>query len=449
MLNVGGFRSRNCSGVSRRSFLRLGATASAGLGMSSLAPAAVPSGTARVKSVIVLWLWGAPSHLDTFDPKPDAPAEYRGPFSPIATQTPGVYFSELFPQLAQRSDRLAVIRSMKTFDGSHPGAGTWGLTGFAEDPEPVRPNFGSIIARHTLQTKGPAELPPFFYVGRGIPRDLPRRIKGYGGGQLGQLYDPFLVNCLADGSVELPALDLLEGLSPSRMIDRRQLLDIVDQAPCRLDAAGITTWDRTYQAAYGLLTQPETRAAFDLTREPDRIRAHYGATSFGQSCLLARRLVEAQVPYIQVNWSEYVEAMSPGCDFGWDTHIYNFELLQDRHGPIFDRAFSALLDDLHQKGLLDSTMIVAMGEFGRTPKLNNRAARDHWPNCYFSLWAGGGVLGGQVIGQSDKLANEPVTSPITPLMVGTTICDRAGLSVQTRSELGVLNDGHVISELFA
>ena len=446
MLNVGGFQARDCGGVSRRAFVKLGASAATGLGMRPLS--AGVENDPGIRSVILLWLWGAPSHLDTFDPKPNAPAEYRGPFSAIPTRTSGLYVSELFPMLAQRSEQFAVLRGMKTFNGGHPGAGTWGLTGFDENPDPVQPNFGSIIAKHTLLTKGPAELPPFFYVGGGIPRDLPRRIKGYGGGRIGQQYDPFLVNCQADGAVELPALDLLDGLSPDRMHDRRALLKEIDGARRKLDLAGFATWDRTYQTAYGLLTQPETRAAFDLGREPDAIRARYGATGFGQSCLLARRLVQSGVPYIQVNWSEYVEAMSPGCDFGWDTHIYNFELLQDRHGPIFDRAFSALLDDLQQQGLLDSTLIVAMGEFGRTPKLNTRAARDHWPNCYFSLWAGGGVRGGQVIGESDKLANEPVSTPVTPLMVGTTICERSGVDVQARSELDVLADGHVIHELF-
>ncbi|MEO1996618.1 MAG: DUF1501 domain-containing protein, partial [Planctomycetaceae bacterium] len=323
----------------------------AGLGLNSIVAEAAPESSQQVKSVIIVWLWGAPSHLDTFDPKPDAPAEYRGPFSAISTRTPGVQVSELFPLLAQQSDKYAIVRGMKTFNGGHPGAGTWGLTGFDENPEPVQPNFGSIVAKHTLQNHGPAELPPFFYVGRGIPRDLPRRIKGYGGGRIGQQYDPFLVNCQADGSIELPALDLLDGLSPSRMEDRRALLNVIDGARRRIDLAGFATWDRTYQTAYGLLTQPEARAAFDLSREPDSVRARYGGTSFGQSCLLARRLAQSHVPYIQVTWSEYVEAMSPGCDFGWDTHIYNFELLQDRHGPILDRAFSALLEDLEQQGL--------------------------------------------------------------------------------------------------
>jgi hypothetical protein len=448
MLHVGRFRSHSCAGPSRRSFLQLGASAAAGLGLATGSTAASESILGRAKSVILLWLWGAPSHLDTFDPKPEAPTEYRGPFAPIATRTPGVHFTELLPKTAQRSDQFALIRSMVTFDGAHPGAGTWGLTGFDQNPEPVHPTFGSIIAKHTLQTSGAAGLPPFFAIGRGIPRDLPGRIKGYGGGKLGRQYDPFMVNCLADGRVELPELDLLRDITPGRLTSRRELAVLLDDSVRRLDDAGIADWDRTYQTAYGLLARPETRAAFDLSQEDDALRRSYGHSSFGQSCLLARRLVEARVPYIQVNWSEYVEAMSPGCDFGWDTHIYNFELLQDRHCPMFDRAFSALLDDLSARGLLEETLVVAMGEFGRTPKLNHRAARDHWNRCYFSIWAGAGVVGGRVIGASDQRAEDPVTDPITPLMAGTTMCELAGLGVQTRSELGVLPDGRVIEELF-
>src|SRR5262249_17523923 len=151
---------------------------------------------------------------------------------------------------------------------------------------------------------------------------------------------------------------------------------------------------------------------------------------------------------VQVNWSQYVEAMTPNCDFGWDTHIYNFDLLADRHGPIFDRAFAALLDDLGQHGLLETTLVVCLGEFGRTPRINAQASRDHWPNCYFSLWAGAGVRPGRVVGESDRLGQDPLTEPVTPAMVGTTIVDAMGLSSQARAELGVLPGGRVIHELF-
>jgi uncharacterized protein (DUF1501 family) len=162
---------------------------------------------------------------------------------------------------------------------------------------------------------------------------------------------------------------------------------------------------------------------------------------------LARRLVEAGVPYVQLNWSEYVEAMTPNCDFGWDTHIYNFELLQDRHCPIFDRAFTALLRDLDERGLLETTLIVAMGEFGRSPRITGRAARDHWPRCYSSIWAGAGITGGRVVGASDALGEDPATEPITPLMVGTTIAELAGIDTQARAEMKVLDGGKVIHEL--
>jgi uncharacterized protein (DUF1501 family) len=192
---------------------------------------------------------------------------------------------------------------------------------------------------------------------------------------------------------------------------------------------------------------PEARAAFDITRESQATRDRYGQTSFGQSALLARRLVEAEVPYIQLNYSRHPEAMTSGFEFGWDTHIYNFELLQDQHCPILDRAFSALLDDLHERGLLKHTLVVAMGEFGRTPKINNRASRDHWPPCYPSIWTGAGIEPGRVIGESDKIGAYPVTAPISPLMVGTTIAELAGIPTEARAALKVFEGGQVIHEL--
>ncbi|HVX59489.1 MAG TPA: DUF1501 domain-containing protein [Pirellulales bacterium] len=445
MLSIGSFNARVCQGVTRRSFLQYGASLPLGAGLAawSQKAGAEEYGAVRAKSVLLVWLWGAPSHLDTFDPKPKAPAAYRGPFSPIATRMPGVQFTELMPRLAARSDRFSLIRSNQTKAPGHPDAGTLALTGAPEAPGPVWPNFGSIVARH----RGDGRLPPFISLGRGIPRDVVRPIVGYGGGQWGKAYDPFMVSCSEQGQVDIPTLKLIEGLSPDRLSDRRALLAELDRAERRLDQTPLADWNRKYESAYALLTSAEARQALDLSRESPATREAYGQTSFGQSCLLARRLVEAEVPYVQVNWSQYVEAMTPNCDFGWDTHIYNFELLADRHGPIFDRVFSALLDDLEQRGLLRSTLVVAMGEFGRTPKINAQAARDHWPQCYFSIWAGGGVQPGRVIGESDKLAQEPITDPISPAMVGTTICELAGINTQTRAEMKVLDGGQVIHEL--
>jgi uncharacterized protein (DUF1501 family) len=447
MLDFGEFKANSCSGPTRRSFLR---TASAvpfalGAGLPTLEAVAAARKKAKAKSVILLWLWGGPSHIDMVDPKPNAPMDYRGPFGTIATKTTGMHFTELLPRMAARTDKYSVIRSMRTSNGGHPGAGTVGVTGFEENPGPVQPNFGSVISKHRGQD---GALPNFFYVGQGIPRDLPRRIEGYGGGTLGKAYDPFLVSCSEKGEISIPTLKMMKDMSPKRIQDRRQLLKQLDVEQHRLEAAGIKDWEHTYQAAFGLLTDEKARAAFDLTRETDKTRANYGQTTFGQGCLLARRLAQAGVPYIQVNWSEYVETFTPNGDFGWDTHIYNFELLQDRHCPIFDRAYTALLDDMHNSGMLEDTLLIAMGEFGRTPKISNRAAREHWQHCYFSLWAGAGVEPGRCIGESDSKGEHPITKPISPLMAGTTIAELAGVGAQQRAEMGVLDGGSLIDELF-
>jgi uncharacterized protein (DUF1501 family) len=441
MLEIGDFRGRSCQGVSRRAFVKAGLLAP----LAAALPREVMAGDRpRVRSVLLLWLWGAPSHLDTFDPKPNAAAEYRGPFTTIATRTPTVRFTELFPRLAARSDRFTLIRSNRTFHGGHLEAGTIGLTGFPQVVESPPPNFGSILAKQ----RGPGPLPGFMAIGRGQPRDIVGMMKGYGGGVWGKVHDPFLVQCSAQGEVDVPSLKLLPGLTPENLADRRTLLAGLDGLRRHVDAAELGKWDATRQRAYALLTTAEARKALDLSAEPEKVRDGYGHTSFGQSCLLARRLVQAGVPYVQVNWSQYVEAMTPNCDFGWDTHIYNFELLTDRHGPLLDRVFSTLLDDLRDRGLLDSTLVLALGEFGRTPRINGQASRDHWPNVYFSLWAGGGVVPGRVLGESDKRGEEPITDPVTPAMVGSTLLERAGVDTQARAELGVLPAARVLHELF-
>lgn len=442
MLDVGAFPTQTCSGIGRRSFLKIAGSVPLAFGLSGKAAQAAT--TPRAKSVIFVFLWGAPSHLDTCDPKPDAPAEYRGPFGVIPTRTPGVHFTELVPQIAARSHRYSLVRSHVTTAPGHPDAGTVALTGFEEIPAPVQPNFGSIVAKHRGGQRG---LPPFFSIARGVVMDGGRRIEGYGGGTLSQAHDPFMVGCSQTGEVELPSLKLLDGLNPFRIQDRRTLLAQLDTATRRVEQYEQASWARNVRSAYDLLLDPAARQAFDLTRETDTTRARYGYTTFGQSSLLARRLVEAGVPYVQLNYSRHVEALNPGFEFGWDTHIYNFELLQDQLCPILDRAYSALLDDLYDRGLIDDTLVVMMGEFGRTPKISGRAARDHWPQCYFSIWAGGGVEPGRVIGTSDRLGAHPLDRPITPLMVGTTIAQLAGVDAQARAEMNVLSGGEVIDAL--
>jgi hypothetical protein len=414
------------------------------LGAPTLAGSPIDSNLARAKSVVFVFMWGGPSHIDTFDPKPKAPIEYRGPLATIDTKTPGVRYSELMPRLAQRSDKYTLIRSNQQSAPGHPDGGTVALTGFPEKPIPVKPNFGSIVSAHRGHS---GHLPPFVSLASGMLADSGRIIEGYGAGTLPRVHDPFMLSCSEKGHVDLPALQIMDGLSPDRIVDRKSLLSTLDADYKRLEPNKIAGWNSTYQAAYELLTDPEARRAFDLTRESTATRDRYGQTMFGQSALLTRRLVEAGVPYIQLNYSRHPEGITPGYEFGWDTHIYNFELLQDMHCPIFDRAFSALLDDMEERGLLDDTLVVAMGEFGRTPKINKRASRDHWPRCYCSMWAGAGIEPGRVIGASDRLAEDPVTDPIDPLMVGTTIAELAGINAEARASLRVLDGGSPIEGL--
>lgn len=448
MLDIGEFRARTCSGVTRRSFLRIGGSLPMVSVLSGATTQAGVADAARAKSVIFVYLWGAPSHLDTFDPKPNAPLEYRGPFGTIPTRTPGVHFTELLPRTAMRSNRFTLIRTNVGIgtSGGHPRGGTVALTGFEEMPEPVQqPTFGSIVSKHRGHG---GSLPGFFSLTNGKLTAGGEFIKGDGGGKLTKAYDPFMVGCSQHGVVDIPSMKLLTGLSPRQINDRKTLLTHLDADRALTDSAAVGDWHRSYGTAYDLLMDSKARSALDLTRESDSTRAKYGQSEFGQSALLALRLAEAKVPYIQLNYSRDCDAFNPGFEIGWDTHIYNFELLQDQLCPIFDRAFSSLLDDLDDRGLMDETLVVCMGEFGRTPKISNRAARDHWTKNYFSLWAGAGIEPGRVIGESDVLGEEPHSGPeVTALNVGTTIAELAGLTSQTRAEMNVLEGGTVIDEL--
>ena len=449
MFGFGNYSAKDCSGWSRRSFLQF----AAGLPMAGgLLNAAQTERTPQARSVMLIWLVGGPSHLDLFDPKPHAPSEYRGPFSAISTRTPGMQFTELLPRLAARSDRFSVVRTNINYDGGHRAAGSISWTcGRANDggesgngkPSGYPPNIGSIISRN----RGSGDLPPFISLSRGPVGDGDGPSLGYGGGVWGPNYDPFMVNCAKTGQVSIPELKLLEGLSPGRLDDRRRVLGELDRVRRNLARGRLEQWDGLHQKAFQLLRGGRTLDAFDLSRESSATRTRYGRTSFGQSCLLGRRLVEVGVPYIQVNWSQYAEVLYPFSDYGWDTHADNFGLLADWHGPLLDQAFSTLLDDLQDRGLLETTLVVCMGEFGRTPRINNIGSRDHWPRCYFSVWAGGGVQPGRAIGESDPRGEFPLTEPVTPEMVGTTIVELAGVNTQRRAEFRVLERGRVINDL--
>jgi hypothetical protein len=451
MLDIGSFVTRDCQGMSRRAFVRAACAlpfAAQFATETSQASATAP----RARSVLLVWLGGGPSHLDLFDPKPRAPVEYRGPFATIATRTPGVRFTELLPKLAARSERFSLIRTNINFSGGHRPAGSIGLTGSVasdggEDaggtPGHYPPHFGSILARH----RGSGQLPPFISLARGPIGDGVGPIFGFGGGTWGRNYDPFMVHCSEEGRVDIPDLQLLAGLTPARLTDRRTLLGELDRLQRRAEHANVRQWDNVHDRAFGLLSSPAARRAFDLSQEPAAVREAYGYTSFGQSCLLGRRLVEAGVPFVQVNWSQFVEVYYPFSDYGWDTHADNFGLLADWHGPLLDGVFSTLLDDLRQRGLLETTLVVCLGEFGRTPRINSIGSRDHWHQCYFSIWAGGGVQPGRVIGESDPRGEHPATEPITPAMVGAMILDLAGVASAARAQLNVLERGRVIDGL--
>lgn len=450
MFELGSYRSRDCQGWTRRSFLRFGAGLPWAGGL--LSTAAAQTALPKARSVMLVWLVGGPSHLDLFDPKPNAPAEYRGPFAAISTRAPGAQFSELLPRLAAGSDRFSVVRTNINYDGGHRPAGSIAWTcGKASDggesgngkPSGYPPHVGSIVSR----SRGTGDLPGFISLARGPVGDGVGPSLGYGGGVWGSRYDPFMVDCDKSGRISIPELKLLDGLTPARLDDRQRVLRELDAVRRNVDQARPEQWDRLHDRAFHLLQGGDTLTAFDLSREPAAVRARYGRTSFGQSCLLGRRLVEAGVPYVQVNWSQFAEVLFPFSDYGWDTHADNFGLLADWHGPLLDLALSTLLDDLHERGLLETTLVLCMGEFGRTPRINNIGSRDHWHPCYFSVWAGGGVQPGRVVGESDPRGELPRTAPVTPEMVGTTVLELAGVGTQQRAEFRVLEGGRVIDEL--
>jgi hypothetical protein len=455
MLRIGRGLQRTCQGLTRRAFIEVGASSLLGVSLADLlrlrASETYQAGSAR--AVIFLWLWGGPAQLDTWDPKPNAPLEFRGPFATIPTRTAGVRVTELFPQIAAIQDKFAILRSLHTTSNDHGVAGTIGLTGSAAGSVnlggspatgSVRPATGSVVAR----AKGPrGPLPPFVVVGGKLHQGK-KAITGEGGGPLGARYDPFRLEFDAQtGQTRIPGLQLPADLTPERLADRQSLLSALANACREIDSRQRSIDDYRTQAL-ALLTAPQARAMFDLSHESPALADRYGRTRFGQSCLLARRLVEHGVPFVQVNWSDHVEAEEDSGDGGWDHHYRNFQIMQDRHAPWLDQAFAALIGDLAERGLLESTLVVAIGEFGRSPRINDKAGRDHWEHCYSALVAGGGVRGGRVVGESDARGERPHDRPLTPADLAATIHHAAGITSEQAVTLGIATQGRVIEELF-
>jgi uncharacterized protein (DUF1501 family) len=439
--------------IGRRDFLKIGGAAALGLTLADLWQLQGSSPVGSARAVIFLWLWGGPSQLDTWDPKPGAAMEYRGPFASIQTRNPGVRIGELFPQIAEWTDRLTILRSLHTASNDHGVAGTAGLTGStvgsvnlggAIASGSVRPCTGSIVAR---AKGGRSEMPPFMVIGGRLHQGK-RAIAGEGGGTLGALYDPLRLVYDPDRGTQIPALQLPDNLPPQRLQDRQQLLQALSGARRSLDTGNQRTIDDYRAQALALLTSPDAMRMFDLSRERPELADRYGRTRFGQSCLLARRLVEHGVPFVQVNWSDHVEAEEDAGDGGWDNHYRNFQIMQDRQAPWLDQTLPTLLTDLQQRGLLQTTLVVAIGEFGRTPRINDKAGRDHWEHCYSALVVGGGVRGGQVIGESDARAERPRLRPVTPADLSASILHATGVTSEQVATLGINLGGTAIGELF-
>lgn len=453
MLSVGGFSSGTCQTRSRRAFLRLGTLGALGLTLGDYlalrAGGKEPSPPA--KAVLFLWLWGGPSHLDTFDMKPNAPVEYRGPFEPISSAVPGLQVCELLPGLAKRADRFALLRAMHHESNDHGVAGTIALTGSiagavglggAINAQATRPSTGAIVGRLSPGRAG--SLPPYVILGNPLHQGLKRAV-GEGGGTLGSTFDPFRMDYEPGVGLKLPDVALPEEVSAARLGARWDLRGSLDQAITTAPAARL---ERSYELAHQLIASRESLAALDVGREPLKVREAYGPHRFGQCCLIARRLVEAGLPFVQVNWSTHVETAEDAGDGGWDMHDRYFQIMQDRHAWMLDRALSALLDDLQDRGLLESTLVVAVGEFGRTPKINEKAGRDHWNLCYSGLVAGAGVPGGRVIGASDRKGEHPSDRPCTPADLGATVLAKLGLTTADLTGIGVNPLGESIGELF-
>ncbi len=434
MLSIPGRSVRLCDGITRREALRVGGLGFTGLAWPSLLRADTKSppasdGFGRAKSCILIFNYGGPSHVDTWDLKPDAPTEVRGEFKPIATRVPGLSISEHLPRLAQMTHRYSVIRSMTHRDNDHAIGAYLALTGHHHPKNAIlgieppatpldMPSMGSVVGKLR-----PARSPVFPYVTLGDLRHFGNNDSlGQNAGCLGKSFDAYTVPFTRplNGGLDLRTVaDVTSAMEPIRTRGRRRLLDDMNRARPALQAASeARDLDDASRRAFDLLSSPATRDAFDLAHESPKVRDIYGPAPFARNCLLARRLVEAGVPLVTL--------YSVG-NRDWDTHGKNFRDLKTTLLPPTDQGVSALLEDLDSRGLLDETLVVWMGDMGRTPRVNKEAGRDHWSFCYSVVLAGGGVHGGQVYGSSDRAAAYPSTNPVGPADLAATIFHCLGI----------------------
>jgi len=438
--------TRFCDGLRRRDFLRVGSAGLFGMGLSlpqllraSENTAAVPT---RDVSLIIVFLKGGLSTIDTFDLKPDAPAEFRGEFSPIATNVPGVQIGEHLPRVARQQEKFSLIRSFRHHDSSHGPADHYMLTGYfpgagfnpSLSPNNQRPSHGSIVSRQLGARRG---VPPYVC--------LPRMHASAGAAYLGSASAPFVIEADPNApSFAVPDIVPPPVIAAQRIERRRELLQQVDRFQRSVEAQ-VNRYPRavsTYQQeAFNLMTSAAARQAFDVHAEPERLRDEYGRNTLGQSCLMARRLVEAGVRCVTIDHAN------------WDTHDNNFSTLRRDLLPALDAGMSTLFRDLHDRGMLDSTLVVVTGEFGRTPRINRNAGRDHWGPAFTVALGGGGVHGGRVIGASDARAERPANTPHGPEDLAATMYHLLGIDPNAEFHtpegrpVRVVNNGRVIESL--
>ena len=441
--------------MGRRGFLKLGALGATGLGLSQVLQAqahAETQSTHRAKSVIILWMRGGPSHIDMWDPKPNAPPEYRGEFGTMSTKVPGIPLTDMLPMTAGIMDQWSIVRSLTHEDAGHSSGDQMCFTGHKSGPSPdenIHPSCGSIVSDQ-LGKQNP-RLPTYVMI--------PRQVPGTGAAYLGAANQPFETQSdpATPGPFSVPNFSMPEGLSVDRLGDRRAMLAGFDRLKREADAKGqVQALDRFQSQAWNMITSPEARLAFDLDAESPETRARYGvmpafdpgasnrcgAPAWSQRILLARRLVEAGVRLVTVDlrW--------------WDTHVKGFESLRLGFLPRWDRAYTALITDLRERGLLNDVMVVAWGEFGRTPRVNNDAGRDHYPNVFSAALAGGGIQGGRVVGESDSHGAFPKSNPKSPQDVLATIYRHLGIDPDHNyinnagRPVPILPSGTPITELF-
>ncbi len=412
--------SVDCSGASRRDFLRVGGLAALGLSLPAALrlrqAAAMGNASKRTPpSCILIWLEGGPSHIDTFDPKPDAPSEVRGEFAAIPTALPGVRFADPLANLAKVADKFSVIRGHDPRNGTHGVADHLMMSGHKFNPSLAYPCYGAVIAKERGYVNG---MIPFVQLGRNIDRRSNGGIAGF----LGDQFNAFEVSDDPNSpAFRVRDLSLATEADRDRLQRRYAMLHELDKYQKGVETAipAVQARDVFYEKAHDLITSPAAKAAFDLGREPDKVRESYGRNGVGQSCLLARRLVEAGVQFVTVTTG------------GWDTHQNNFTSLKNKLLPPMDQAYAALLRDLSDRGMLDNTLVVWMGDFGRTPKINPSAGRDHWASAGVVCMGGGGIKTGQVVGATSALGEYVTDTPVTPQDVAATIYEALGVPLHT------------------